>query len=367
MKRHALVVVVALVVALQQAAAQGGVLVQGLVDVEAWKTDTNSTLLRRNRGEPAALYRLRLWSAVEPRRGVFLFAHGAAEGGPAREFNGPGSSVELEQGGIRIVRRRALVIDAGRMVHPLGAFGSRMLSTRNPLIGVPDGYSPVYPLGAMISGERDIGDYRIALVTLPPTHRGYAPEPSAAIRPVVGVGFTPFMGFRIGASATEGPYLRSDLEAGQLQGRSWRSYRQDVIAGELQYGFGHFDFRSEYAAAWFDVPGRSAAISGQTGYVEGRATLSPRVFVAVRGEVNNYPFIRPLTATTWLARRTDFRDVEVGAGFRFTASRVLKASYRVDDWVVTPENASFVRPGGQAIAVQLSQAFDVGEWLARRR
>ena len=43
------------------------------------------------------------------------------------------------------------------MFHPIGAFGPRVFSTRNPLIGMPDGYSPVYPLGA--HGERESGDF----------------------------------------------------------------------------------------------------------------------------------------------------------------------------------------------------------------
>ena len=52
-----------------------------------------------------------------------------------------------------------------------------------------------------------------------------------------------------------------------------------------------------------------------------------------------------------------------GVGFRMTESTLIKASYRWDKWDVTPANQAFVRPGGHAFAVQLSQSFDVMDWL----
>jgi hypothetical protein len=356
----------ALLLPASSAVAQGGLLLQGTLDLEGWKTDTSSTLLTRNHGDLASLYRLRLWSAVEPWRGVFLFANAEAEGGNARQFDGPGTSVDLEQGGIRIARHPSFVIDAGKMTHPLGGFAGRVLSTRNPLIGVPDGYSPVYPLGLKVSGERGKVDYRAAVVMLPLTHRDYVPDPDQAPRPVVGIGITPVVGLRFGMSAMDGPYLNGDLSDADLHGRGWRSYHQRVLAAEARYGFAHFDLRAEVAGAKYEVPG-SGWISGTTGYVEARATLTPRLFAAVRGEVNDYPFIRPSSSGNWTARPSSFRDLEVGGGYRFGANTLLKASWRMDDWDVTSDNYGFVRPGGNAFAVQVSRAFDIADWLNRVR
>lgn len=340
--------------------AQGGLLVQGVLDFEAWKTDTASNLLTRNDGDPAALYRLRLWSAIEPVRGLFIFATGFAEHGNARRYDGPGATVTLEQGGVRFARHRAIVIDAGRMIHPIGTFGSRLLSTRNPLIGIPDAYLPVYPLGIMASGERGKIDYRAAVVSLPPTHRDYVPDPDPAAHPAFGFGLTPVTGFRVAVSATSGPYLNEGITP------DWKSYDQRVISSDIQYGFDRFDLRAEFAISEFDVPTRGK-IDGPAGYLEARATLTPRVFVAARGELNRYPFVRAnvgTSGTNWTARRTELRALEGGIGYRFNASSLIKASVSMDDWVVTPQNASFVRPGGKAFAVQLSRAFDLGE-LAR--
>ena len=362
MTRRLLVFVLSVLPSL--AAAQSNILFQGLLDLEGWKTDTTSTLLRRNGGELGPVVRLRLWSAIEPARGLFLFANVESEAGSGQAFGESGVYTALEQWGVRLARHPSLVLNAGRMVHPLGAFGSRVLSTRNPLIGIPDGYLPVYPLGVMASGERGKFDYRAAAVSLPPTHRDYVPDPDHALRPVLSLGVTPIQGFRIGVTATDGPYLNNELTSSQLDGKGWRSYRQRIAAADLQFGVGHFDLRSEVVATEYEVP-RSGRINGQAAYVEASQTLTPRVFVAARAEFNHYPFIRAISDTDWISRRTDFKAVELGGGFRFGANTTLKASYRRDDWKVTAANAGFVRPGGQAFAIQFSRRFDVMEWVSR--
>src|SRR5207249_1730913 len=123
-----------------------------------------------------------------------------------------------------------------------------------------------------------------------------------------------------------------------------------LIAPDVEYGIGHLDVRAEYAYATYEVPS-NGSIAGHAGYVEGRYTVTPRLFVAGRAEVNHYPFIRlirPASPTIWVSRRTDFSDWETGLGFRVTASTLIKASYRADKWAVTSANAAFVRPGGHA-------------------
>jgi hypothetical protein len=342
--------------------AQGGVLVQGIADVEGWSTDTKSTLLMRNNGQPGTVLRLQMWSAVEPWRGVFLFAQGEAEGGNARAFGDRRTEVDLDQAGIRVARDPRFVVNVGKMFHPLSVFGPRTFSTRNPLIGVPDTYSPVYPVGAMVSGDVGRVDYRVAAVSLPLTHRDYVPRASAALQPVVGIGYTPITGLRLGATAANGPYLNSGVPSSQTAGRDWQSYHLRQIASDIEYGVGHLDVRGEFDYASYEVP-TAASMIGRAGYLEGRYTVTPRFFVAARGEANHYPFIRPLAAGAWIARRTNFSDGETGIGFRVSNATLIKASYRWDKWQVTAANASFVRPGGHAIAVQVSRSFDVMDWL----
>ncbi|HEY2026774.1 MAG TPA: hypothetical protein VGG78_07170 [Gemmatimonadaceae bacterium] len=341
--------------------AQGGFLMQGVVDGEAWKTDSASALLARNDGRAATLARLCTWAAAEPWTDVVLF--GALEGETGRARPEAGSEVYLEQYGLRLLRSERFVFQVGKMPHPVGVYASRHMSYRNPLIGDPDGYSLVYPLGASMSGSASIFDYRAGVVSLPLTHEGYTPDPSPSPRPAVGFGVTPVTGVRIGASATVGPYLRSDLAPALLDGRSWRAYQQRVVAADAQISRGYLELFGEAAYGSYDVPGHVAA-NGLTYYVESKYTLTPRLYVAARVERNDYPFIAPLGGTQWTSSSSDFSDAELGTGFRVSASTLLKLSARADRWA-PPRSPYAPSANGHALAMQVSRTFDVMDAIGR--
>ena len=342
------------------ALAQGSLLLQGILDGEAWSTDTSSNLLRRNVGRPAGLARLQMWGAYEPFRHWVLYAQGEAEAGNARASSET-RDVYSDQFGIQYSPSQKFVVDAGRLTPLIGTFSTRRFSTRNPLIGIPDGYSLQYPLGVKVSGETKHFDYRAAMVTLPADHLGYVPKATARLRPAIGGGFTPITGARIGASFSVGPYLNNGISATQLAGKSWSGYDQRIVALDGTFSRGYLETHAEYARGSYDVPGRANAISGFTYYGEAKYTFTPRFFLAARGERNKYPFIRPTSTANWVANLTDFVDGEVGGGYRLTTSTLLKLSVRGDRWWVR------ARQGGHAVAFQVSQAFDVLDWFDGQR
>ncbi len=348
-----------------RAAAQSPVQLQGIADAEFWSTSGESRLLSRNDDRPSALGRIVIWGAAEPVSGLVFFAEAQGEGGPAR-IGAHEYHVDADQFGVRYARSPLVVVDVGRLVPVVGTFAARRFSTRNPLIGVPDGYPLVYPDGAEISGEGRHFDYRAALVTLPVSHPGYQPRPTARLRPAVGFGVTPFTGFRLGGSFTAGSYLNDDLTQSELNGQSWSSYHQRVVAFDAAFARGYLETHAEAARGSYDVPGRTPAV-GWTYYGEAKYTFGPRFFVAARLERNEYPFIAPAatiqpipTPTAWTVQLNDFVDGEAGVGYRLTATTLLKASIRTDRW--WPPGAQTLygssRPDGRAIAVQWSQAFD---------
>jgi hypothetical protein len=308
--------------------------------------------------------RLALWSAVEPWRNVVLFGEVQGETGSARL--GTGSEVSMEQYGARWSPSDAFMLEAGKMSHVVGVFSARRFSFRNPLIGTPDGYSLVYPIGVRVSGVKSIFDYRAAVLSKPLSHEGYTPDPSSAPRPAVGAGVTPFTGFRIGASATVGPYLNEDLASTLFAGRDWRTFRQRLVAADVQLSRGYFESYAELASSSYDVPGRSAPVAGLTWYVETKYTFTPRIYVATRVEHNDYPFIAPRDDQEWTAGRSAFSDVEAGGGYRLTRSTLVKLSWRADRWVQNP-NPFAPDASGHAVAMQVSQTFDLVEMATRRR
>ena len=345
------------------ARAQGGVMLQGIADVELWKTTRQSLLLARRDGRLGTVERLQLWAAAEPMRGVVLYAQGQVETGPARDE--AGTELYADQIGVKYSRSAALVLDVGKMPHPVGEFASRRFSNRNPLVGVPDGYAVEYPLGAQLSGTRGRVDYRAAVVSLPVFHEGYVPDPSARARPALGGGFTFAPGVRLGASATWGSYLNCDIPAALLGGRSWQTPQQRVGGLDLQISRGYLELHGELGASSSDVPGAARPAHGLTYYGEAKYTLSPRLFVAGRVERNDYPYIVPADAAHWSSSATNVYNGELGTGFRLTSTTLLKLSARADRWMV-PAARRPILPNGGALAFQLSQSFDVLD-LARRR
>jgi len=341
------------------AKAQGAILVQGIADAEAWKTDSGSTLLTRNGGQPSFLGRMQLWSAAGVGRRVVVYAAGTLETGNARTESGTEWYTELA--GVRYTQSEVLVIDAGKIQPVVGTFAARRYSTRNPLIGMPDGYPLLYPLGVQASGARGPFDYRAAVVSLPTYHEGYTPAPTPAPRPALGAGFTPTVGARLGVSATWGPYLDRDLAPTLLAGRSWRAYDEEIYAADAQLSRGYLELHGEIARSSYEVPEGTAGVRtvrGLTYYTEAKYTLTPRLFAAGRFERNDYPYIQPVSDVAWIANPTNMYDGEAGVGYRLTPRTLLKASVRRDRWDVPPEMRSFLG-NGTALALQLSQSFDV--------
>ena len=349
-----------------EARAQGGLLFQGIADLELWKTDSASNLLARNAGSAGPLLRLDVWAAIEPLANLVFFGELSGETGKGR--NVTGNELYAKQFGARYSFSDAFNVEGGRIRQIVGTFSSRQLSFRNPLIGTPDGYATTYPYGARVDGSAGMVDYRAGILTLPLFRSGYVPEPGATLRPAIGVGITPRTGLRFGASATMGPYLNKTFTGPQLRTQDWKSFKQRIVAGDAQFSYGYFEAHGEMAYGTYEVPGRATAIDGLLFYLEPKYTFTPRFFMALRFERNDYPFIRPVNSTSinWIANSITFNDTEIGAGYRPTASTLLKLTVRADHW--TPNaNPNAPHDNGYAVAFQLSQFLDFVELATRKR
>ena len=335
--------------------AQDWLVLQGVAEGEFWATDSGSRLLTRNNGQPGVLGRVHLFAGVAPARSLLILALGGAGSGTAY---GDAEHFELEAFTVRATISRALVLTAGKLPSPVGGFAPRRLSPTNPLIGEPDAYPTTYPLGVQVSGALAAFDYRLGVISLPPTHAGYVPTAQARPRIVVGGGVTPFIGVRVGATFTRGTYLSDSVTPTLPAGADWRDFRHQVLALDGRASRGYADIHAEWAYSWYDVPTVAGRMSGPAYYVELKYTWSPRFFTAARFQRNDYPFLRPRSPARWLAVPANFYAGEVGVGFRVGQRLLAKLSYTKDDWTD--------QLSGQAIAAQLSYQFDVMEWVRRK-
>lgn len=344
------------------ASGQGRFVVQGLAAGEGWVTDSGSRLLTRNFGRPALAGVVYLWAGAQLLPGLQGFVRGYAAAGAGRPPMevAEGTEVEIELASLRYSRSASLAIEAGRILSPVGTFGLRHLPTGNPLIGLPDAYPIVYPLGFQVSGTVSRFDYRAALVSLPATNPQYVPEPDEAPHVAVGGGFTPDPSLRIGGSFTRGPYLNHEVTESLPAGTNWRDYAQWLAGVDVRFSRGHFELIGEWAWSGYDVPTRSKPVNGESYYADVKYAWTPRFFTAGRFERNNYALIRPALVGPWLALPVNFYDVELGAGYRVNRRTVVKASYRQDRWTAPQRN-------GRAVALQVSESFDVLSWFERLR
>lgn len=338
--------------------------IKGLQDLELYKTDPASLLLSKNDGELAGAGRLRLWAAAEFMPGFQGLILGELEGGKATGESG--TSAAIEQAFLRYTSTRAhLMVDAGRVVSPVGNFSKRYLSNVNPLISGPASYDVVYPEGVVVTGTLSWFDYRAAVIDRPLSNANYAPEGDRSWRPTVEVGFTPVIGLRIGAYATQGTYLGEGIGWALPAGQGWRRFDQGIAGVTLEFSRGHFELNGDYAFACYAVPTHGELSHGQAWFLEPKYTWTPRFFTAIRIEQNDYPYIQPIDSTLWIAQNVAFHDVEAGAGWRFTPDLVLKASYRRDRWDVSDAMKPYF-PNGYAWGLQLSYGFDVRSWFEPR-
>ena len=343
---------------------QDWLFLEGVADGEFWATDSGSALLTRNDGHPALLGRLQLFGGVVLRPELQLLVTGELEGGKGGEEGK--TEVSVDQLVLRYLHSSLLVIDIGKFPTPVGTFSNRRFSPRNPLIGSPDGFPVTYPWGVVVGGTSTRLDYRAALVSLPYTHEDYVPDPSPAPHLVLGGGFTPLTGLRIGASFTRGPYLGRDLDASLPSGTFWQDYSQQVFAFDGRFSRGYFEFYGELALSRYEVPTRSETLDGIAYYGEFKFTWWPRFFTAVRLERNQYASIVPVTGGPWDARLVNLYDGEVGVGYRLWPRTLVKLSYRWDHWP-GDANQPAPSPDGHALALQLSQRVDVTSIWARRQ
>jgi hypothetical protein len=337
--------------------------VETLTDFELWKSDSGSRLLAQNQGNPMGTARLRGWMTYRPAASLELRTIAYIEGSTGADSE---LETELELLSARWLHSRALTVEAGKILLPLGEFGPRRFSNTNPVIGVPDLYPGAYPWGVQSTGAIGPLDYTAAAVSLPAVNERYTPAPGHRVRPVLGVGVSLGPELRLGAGFTHGPYLGPESSPKMPAGAAWQDFQQTVVTGDARLSVGYVEARFEAAWSSYQVPTAVDAVHGLGWYGEVRATLSPRVFVAGRFEHNRYPFVLAVSPQFWVGTATTQMNGEAGLGYRWSPDVLIKASLRKDHWPVHQIGATSF-PDGYALAMQISVHTNLMDLLAGRR
>jgi len=148
--------------------------------------------------------------------------------------------------------------------------------------------------------------------------------------------FVPMAGLVLGASYARGPYLDSALEASLPAGTDVDDFNQEIYGFDLEYGVRHLALYAELAKNRWEHPnitdgqGRREDLETLGWYVEGRYTLAPGFFAAVRYDRIDFGEIHDGTGT---GRKVPWNyDVylwEYGLGYYLT-DRVIAKLLRQD-------------------------------------
>jgi len=355
-------------VACPLAMAQQRYLVEGIFDAEVYKTDANSLLLSRNEGDIATLGRLQLWAAFQITRGLQIYALGQGE----TDNSGADRVTEavLEQYALRYTSQSSpyYFLEAGKILSPLAAYSDRHLSSQNPLIRQPYIFTTTYPLGIQAAGSSGWLDYRAAVLDLPAVSLNYTlTQADSAFRPALGFGVTPLTGLRFGFTYTKGPYLDRD-GAYVPPGTTWRDFDQRVLGFDFQFSRGYLELNGQLANYRYEVPYYDKSSDDTSWYLELKYTWTPRLYGAARMGKYEAEYIAQYSAGYSLPRRSpgrEFRDLEIGIGYRLNANILFKIAYSSDHWS-GGYTADKRLQNGHSVGAQLSCHFDLGSLFQRR-
>jgi hypothetical protein len=278
---------------------------------------------------------------------------------------------------VRPLKGRNFDIQAGRIPPVFGAFARRSYGAdANPLIGYPlayqyltslrpdaipataddllfmraRGWRASYPVGdqvpapgvPLVTAYRwDTGVQVHALVkrvdVAAAVTRGTLANPRVDDdnhgRQLAGrIGYTPIVGLILGVSASDGVFLASSVTDPYSPVFGPVRYAQRAYGVDGEYSRGYFMMRGELVRSRWNIPALNLPLidnplTATSGYVEGRYRLTPRYFVAARGDRLTFSRItgQRLFAgvpTPWDAPVT---RVEVGGGVYILRNLVARA------------------------------------------
>jgi hypothetical protein len=222
-------------------------------------------------------------------------------------------------------------VDAGIITSPLGLNTLQMRADLNPTISsVPyyvtplprfdstfDGVNAItagYPLGAIVSGSGARWDLRGGVTDSTPARPralGRSGQREAMAQAIVGGGFSPIAGVRIGAGIAHGGYRKATatLPRGTAT----------IVNVEAEYAFHQTRLSGEFVRDRFHAAPQT--FIAHAFYVQGVQTITPRLFGAGRVTRAQTP---PFFLSGTIAHAT---TVEVTAGYRVTREWTVRGGY----------------------------------------
>jgi hypothetical protein len=306
--------------------------------------------------------------------GEWRIARQLAVLGEFRSYNGEHPETMAAYVRVRPFSRAPLDIQAGRIPPTFGAFGRRLYSNDNPLIGYPlayqyllslrpdavpatpddllrmraRGWESSFPVGSpeakpgvsVVSGfEWDVGVQARAgtdrlqgalSVTNGSLSAPRFEDDNGGKQLSARVQVQPLFGLVLGVSAARGAWLAREIERRAVQGQASASQR--ALGADVEYSLGHWIIRGEAIRSTWTLPSVLASsprldLTATTGWIESSYRLTPRLFVAGRIDGMTFSDVRGTLfggqPTSWEA---PVGRAEIGGGWYLQRNLIAKGT-----------------------------------------
>lgn len=194
----------------------------------------------------------------------------------------------------------------------------------NPVI-----WGPSYTSGIAVSGRLQQFDYAIEVKNSSLSSRpaSWNITTNGFDRPQFDgrIGYRPDEMWNFGMSASEGPYFRMEAAPTLPAGRDLDDYREFLLGQDASFAWHHFQFWTEFYEARFQVP-RVGDADTFAYYFEAKYKFTPQFFGALRWNQQLFDTV-PAGNGKSFRWGADLGQVDVAAGYRFTAHTQLKLQY----------------------------------------
>ena len=221
-------------------------------------------------------------------------------------------------------------------------------SLNNPII-----WGPSYATGLSIAGRIGKFEYAAEIKNAGLSSRpdywdalndGFA-HPAYAAR----IGYRPSEAWNFGVSYSRGPFTKAEFQPYLPAGRGIGRYQESMIAQDVSYARGHFQFWAEFYEVRFQEP-LIGKVDTFGYYLEAKYKFTPQLYGALRWNQQVFSDI-PDGAGGTIPWGHDIWRIDAAVGYRFTPHTQLKLQYNL-------QHETFgVRDLGHTFATQFTLKF----------
>ncbi len=205
----------------------------------------------------------------------------------------------------------------------------------NPIV-----WNAAYGTGASVAGRIGKFEYAAEVKNSAPTSRTDSWDLSdrGLEHPTVNarLGLRPNHLWKLGVSASYGPYLRQETQAALPAGRSIGDYHQIFLAQDISFAWHHLQLWTEVFQARFEVPNVGNADT-LAWYLEAKYKFTPQFFAALRWNQQLFNTI-PNDFGGFERWSRDMWRIDFALGYRFSPNMQIKLQHSLEHETSGPRN-----------------------------